>query len=178
MSQLTTMARPYARAAFETALNSGTLPAWSKGLALLAALVQHDKVSGLLRMPSVSAAAQAQTLVELAGDELDQSMRNFVQALSVNKRLRLLPDIGILFEELKADQERSVDVEVITAFDLDAEAQANLGAALSQRLQREVKLSTRVDNSLIGGLIVHAGDLVIDASVRGKLKKLTETMNA
>ena len=178
MSQLTTIARPYARAAFETALTSGTLQAWSKGLALLAALVQHEKVAAWLHMPSASAAEQAQTLIELAGDELDQGIQNFVQALSVNKRLPLLPDIRILFEALKADQERSVDVEVITAFDLDAEAQASLGAALSERLQREVKLSSRVDSSLIGGLIVHAGDLVIDASVRGKLKKLTETMNA
>src|SRR5690606_13188137 len=115
-------------------------------------------------------AQQAQTLIELCGDSLDKSLQNFVLILAANRRLKLLPDVRILFEQLKADQERSVDVEVTSAFELDAEAESKLSAVLKQRLQRDVKLSSKVDRSLIGGMVVRAGDLVIDASVRGKLK--------
>ena len=178
MSQLTTMARPYAKAAFAAARNGNKLQAWSDGLGLLAALVQHEKIAAYLGTPSTGKEQQAQTLIELSGDSLDQELQNFVRVLAANHRLALLPDIRILFEQLKAEQERSVDVEVTTAFELDAEAEAMLGAVLKQRLQREVKLSSKVDRDLIGGMVVRAGDLVIDASVRGKLKKLTETMNA
>lgn len=178
MSQLTTMARPYAKAAFAAAQDGNALKAWSEGLGLLAALVQHEKVAAFLGAPVNSTGQQAQTLIDLCGDALDKGLQNFVLVLAANRRLKLLPEIRDLFEQLKAEQERSVDVEVITAFELDAAAEAKLGQALKQRLQREIRLSSKVDRSLIGGLVVRAGDLVIDASVRGKLKKLTETMNA
>lgn len=178
MSQLTTFARPYARAAFETAVAAATLDTWSKGLALLVALTQQDKVSAFLAQPSQGWQQQAQGLLELAGSELDPKLQNFVRLLASNKRLALLPEITELFEALKAESERTVDVDVTSAFALDASSEQALVAALKERLQRAVKLSTHVDQSLIGGLIVRTGDLVIDGSVRGKLNKLSETMNA
>jgi F-type H+-transporting ATPase subunit delta len=178
MSQFTTLARPYAKAAFKAADETGALQAWSKGLALMAALTQNAKVAGFLSNPSRSAEQQAKTLVELCGSELDATLQNLVRLLATNKRLALMPEISRLFEALKADRERTVDVDVVTAFPLDAEAEAKLVSSLKGRLNREVKLSSRVDKSLIGGMVVRAGDLVIDGSVRGKLKKLTETMNA
>ncbi|HWK53718.1 MAG TPA: F0F1 ATP synthase subunit delta [Hyphomicrobiales bacterium] len=178
MSQLTTYARPYARAAFETAVAAASLDTWSKGLALLVALTQQDKVAAFLAQPTQGWQQQAQGLVDLAGSELDPKLQNFVQLLASNKRLELLPEIAVLFEALKAESERTVDVDVTSAFAMDASAEQALAAALKTRLQREVKLSTQVDPSLIGGLIVRAGDLVIDGSVRGKLNKLSETMNA
>lgn len=177
MSQLTTLARPYARAAFETAVQSGSLDAWSGMLGLLAALQQHEKVSRYLRTPSLGAEQQAQTLIDLGGDALDAQGSNFVHALAVNKRLQLLPEIVALFEEMKAERERTIDVDVTSAFSMSAEAGKTLAAALEQRLQRQVKLNTRIDPALIGGLVVRAGDLVIDGSVRGKLNKLIESMN-
>ena len=178
MSQFTTMARPYARAAFESALDSGALRAWSAGLSVLSAVMQHEKVAGFMAIPSNSAEKQARALLNICGDELDSKLQNLVRLLAGNKRLALLPEISELFEALKAESEKSIDVEVISAFDLDAAAETKLAEALKVRLQREVKLSSKVDTSLIGGMIVRAGDLVIDGSVRGKLKKLTETMNA
>ena len=178
MAQLTTLARPYARAAFETAVATNKLKTWSEMLGLLGALVQEDRVASFLRVPAHSAAKQADALIEMCGDALDDSVRNFVRVLATNKRLVLLGEIVKLFEELKADHERIVDVDVISAFSLDEVAQQKLAAALKQRLQRDVKLNTSVDKSLIGGLVVRAGDLVIDGSVRGKLNKLIETMNA
>ena len=178
MAQLTTLARPYARAAFETAVATNKLKAWSEMLGLLGALVQEDRVASFLRVPANSAAQQADALIEMSGDALDDSVRNFVRVLATNKRLVLLGEIVRLFEEMKADHERVVDVEVISAFSMDEGAQQKLASALKQRLQRDVKLNTSVDKSLIGGLVVRAGDLVIDGSVRGKLNKLIETMNA
>jgi F-type H+-transporting ATPase subunit delta len=178
MSQFTTLARPYAKAAFKAAEEGASLQAWSQGLGLLAALLQHEKVATFLANPANSGERQADTLLALCGDELDSQLQNLVRLLAANKRLALLPEISALFEALKAERERTVEVDVVSAFPLDAEAVAKLSATLKSRLDREVKLSSRVDQSLIGGVVVRAGDLVIDSSVRGKLKKLTETMNA
>lgn len=177
MSQLTTFARPYARAAFETAIADGNLKAWSASLGLLAALVQDTKVAGYLSDPSRNTGEQAQTLIDIAGSELDAKAQNLVLVLAANKRLALLPEIAELFDELKADYEKTIDVDVISAFGLDQNAENSLVAALKQRLQRDVKLNVSVDRALIGGMIVRAGDLVIDGSVRGRLNKLAESIN-
>jgi F-type H+-transporting ATPase subunit delta len=177
MSQLTTLARPYARAAFETAIADGSLKPWSAALGLLAALLQDSKVADYLSDPSRNTGTQAQTLIDLGGSELDQKAQNFVLVLAANKRLALLPEISVLFEELKADYEKTVDVEVISAFGMDSSAESSLVAALKKRLQRDVKLNVTVDRALIGGMIVRAGDLVIDGSVRGRLNKLAESIN-
>jgi len=177
MSQLTTLARPYARAAFESAISDGSLKAWSSALGLLAALLQDTKVGSYLSDPSRNTGAQAQALIDLCGSELDAKAQNFVLVLAANKRLQLLPEIATLFEGLKADYEKTVDVEVISAFGMDQGAESNLATALKKRLQRNVNLNVSIDRSLIGGMIVRAGDLVIDGSVRGKLNKLIESMN-
>lgn len=178
MSRYTTMARPYARAAFETAVASDALDGWSSTLGLLATLLQHEKVAKYLSTPSLGAVQQAQTLIDLCGDALDDQGRNFVRMLAANKRLKLLPEIVELYEALKAEREKTIDVEVTSAFAMSDDAQGKLAAALKKRLQREVKLNTHVDAALIGGVVVRAGDLVIDASVRGKLNKLVESINA
>jgi F-type H+-transporting ATPase subunit delta len=178
MAQFTTLARPYARAAFETAVATNRLKDWSEMLGLLGTLVQEERVASFLMVPANSAAQQADALIDLSGDSLDENVRNFVRVLATNKRLVLLREIVSLFEEMKADHERVIDVEVVSAFSMDESAQQKLTTALKQRLQRDVKLNTSVDKSLIGGLVVRAGDLVIDGSVRGKLNKLIETMNA
>lgn len=177
MAQLTTLARPYARAAFETAVASNRLGAWSQMLGLLGTLVQQERVSSFLMVPANSAAQQADALIDMSGDALDDNVRNFVRVLASNKRLVLLGEIVKLFEEMKADHERVVDVDVVSAFSMDEGAQQKLASALRQRLQRDVKLNTSVDKSLIGGLVIRAGDLVIDGSVRGKLNKLAEQIN-
>ena len=177
MAQITTLARPYAKAAFSTAEGAGQLGAWSKSLGLLGSLVSNKKVSGFLSTPSRSTGEQAQTLIDLCGAELAASVQNFVLVLAANKRLMLLPEIVQLFEQLKAEREKSVDVDVVSAFAMDQAATNHLATVLKRHLQREVKLTTSVDNNLIGGVVVRAGDLVIDSSVRGRLKKLAESMN-
>src|SRR5687767_305194 len=156
MAQLTTLARPYARAAFETAVATNRLKAWSEMLGLLGALVREERVASFLMVPANSAVQQANALIDLGGDALDDSVRNFVRVLATNKRLVLLGEIVKLFEEMKADHERVVDVDVVSAFSMDETAKQKLATALKQRLQRDVKLNTRVDKSLIGGLVVRA----------------------
>ena len=177
MAQLTTLARPYAKAAFGTAESSGQLGAWSKGLGLLAAVAQAPRVAAFLADPSRNTGTQAQTVIDLCGSELDGKVQNFVLVLAANKRLGLLPQIVELFEQLKAERERTVDVDVVSAFPMDTAAEQQLIAVLKQKLQREVKVTASVDSSLIGGVVVRAGDTVIDNSVRGRLKKLAEAMS-
>src|SRR5690606_30763513 len=116
MSQFTTLARPYAKAAFKAAEEGASLQVWSQGLGLLAALLQHEKVAGYMANPAHSGEQQAATLLALCGDELDSQLQNLVRLLAGNKRLGLLPEISALFEALKAERERTVEVDVVSAF--------------------------------------------------------------
>jgi F-type H+-transporting ATPase subunit delta len=117
-------------------------------------------------------------LLEVCGDALSAKVQNFVCVLAENKRVELLPEISTLFEQLKANQERSVDVDVVSAFALDSDLQQRLAQALRSKLQREVTINASVDTSLLGGVLVRAGDVVIDGSVRGRLAKLAQAMTS
>ena len=178
MAELVTLARPYAKAAFEVAMADSGLENWSNMLAVVAAVTENDAVASMLSSPALAAEQVAQSLIEVCDKELDDKGQNFIRLLSENKRLSLLPEISILFEILKADQEKSVDVELTTAFEISVDVSDQLAQALKTRLQREINLSTRVNQSLIGGAVIRAGDTVIDNSVRGKLSKLAELMNS
>src|SRR5690606_8374769 len=138
MSQLTTLSRPYARAAFEVANAAGALPQWSRMLRILSTVVSQAEVARYLAAPTVSTDQKAQQIVELCGDELDTQGRNFVKVVADNKRLPLLPEISRLFEEMKAAQERTLEVDVVSAYALTDSAEAKLADALRNRLQREV----------------------------------------
>src|SRR5690606_18678582 len=140
--QLTTLARPYAKAAFEVALSADDLAGWSQMLNTLGALLRHGKVADALASPSLSVDQQAQVVIDLCGEVLSAQGQNFVKLLAENKRLVLLPEISALFEALKANQERSIDVNVVTAFEMTDNVQDKLAQALKQRLQREVNIST------------------------------------
>lgn len=178
MAELITLARPYAKAAFETALSDSALDKWSSMIALSAAVSNEPGVSTILSSPSLSSVQIAEAFIGVCGDELDEKGQNFIRLLAENKRLVLLPEISTLFENLKANQEMSVDVEITTAFEISSDVSNRLAQALKDRLKREIILATNVDQSLIGGAIIRAGDNVIDSSVRGKLSKLAESMNS
>lgn len=178
MAELTTLARPYAKAAFEYANARGALAQWSSMFATLAGVAAEERVSQQLDAPSLTAEQQAKLLLDLCGDALDTAAANFVRTLAVNKRLPLLATIRELFEQLKAQQEKTVDVEIASAFELDAAMQEKLATALKSKLSRDVKLRASVDPSLVGGIVIRAGDTVIDSSVRGRLAKLAEAMNS
>ena len=177
MAELSTLARPYAKAAFEYADGEGWLASWETMLATAARLCLQDKVAVLLSSPSYTASQQAEAFIALCGDELTAQVANYVHLLAENKRLALLPHISEQFSAMKAQRESSVDVEITTAFDLNPLETEILAKSLGDKLQRSVNVQAEVDSSLLGGVVVRAGDLVIDGSVRGKLAKLSEAIS-
>lgn len=178
MAELTTIARPYAKAAFVFAKEHDALEQWEKMLGLAAAVAGDASMRAYLDQPELDDATKVSAFAEVCGDELDESVRNFVAQLTQNKRLPLLPIILQLFHELLAEQQQFTDVEMISAFELDDAATDKLVAALKKRLGTEVNVTTSVDQSLIGGVLVRAGDTVIDGSVRGRLNRLAEQLNS
>jgi len=178
MAELSTLARPYAKAAFSAALSAGTLDQWSKMLATAAAVTEQDAVVKLLGSPTLTSAAQAQAVIDVCGDVLNDKGQNFIHTLATNRRLPLLTEIYGQYEFLKAELEKTLDVNVISAGTVSDEQQAKLAAALKAKMGRDVSLQVTVDKSLIGGAIIRAGDTVLDSSVRGRLAKLAETLNS
>lgn len=178
MAELTTYARPYAKAAFQYALDAKDLAGWSKQLATVAAASRYGVMQKKITTPSLSAQQQAQLLIDACGDELQSPVRNFIVLLAQNKRLLLLPEIYELFDAFKTAQEQAVDVELTTALPLDDANQAALAEALNSKLARKVNIQTVVDQHLLAGVIIKAGDLVIDGSMRGRLEKLAKAFNS
>lgn len=176
MAELATLARPYANAVFDLAKSSNALDRWSRMLAFLAAASEAPKVRRMLDSPDLPAEAKAHRLAEICGEALDDRARNLVGLLARNKRLNVIPEIREQFEARKAEAERVLDVEVITAYELSEDQAEKLRGALASRFDREVHLSGRTDPGIIGGAVIRAGDTVIDASLRGRLDKLAESL--
>jgi F-type H+-transporting ATPase subunit delta len=175
MIEPTTLARPYARAAFDYAQETGLLAQWADNLHTLAQVSQDPTVSMVLRDPALTGDQRAQVLESVVGDHA-QGVSAFLHVMADNGRLALLPDVAQLFDELKAQYESTVTVDVTSAFEVSAEEQAQLAAAMTERLKRTVHLNTHTDPTLLGGAVIRAGDLVIDGSVRGRLEKLTSAL--
>lgn len=175
MAEIATIARPYARAAFEHARAAKALPRWSELLARSAATVADSRVGPLLDSPHVTPEALAEFVIGIAGDAGEDG-GNFLRLLAQNRRLEALPEITAQFEQLRADVERTVDVEIATAMALTPEQVKKLSAALEKRLARSVRVQPVVDANLVGGARVRAGDFVIDGTLRGKLERLAGAM--
>ncbi|SDW79510.1 F0F1 ATP synthase subunit delta [Marinobacter mobilis] len=178
MAELRTLARPYAKAAFQAAQDQQQLAEWSEALTVAGQITANEVIRQLLANPGMDEQKKADLILETAEVKVSDGVRNFFTILAENRRLALLPEIAALFNTYRADLERTVDIDVTTAFELSDEQQQKLAQALSTKLERQVSLAASMDKSLIGGVIVRTGDLVIDASVRGKLKKLAETLGS
>jgi F-type H+-transporting ATPase subunit delta len=178
MADKTTIARPYAKAAFAEARSDGLLAAWSTALHTAAAVVADPRVASLLGNPHVTPPQLAQMVLDIAGAALGEHGRNFVQTLAESHRLNCLPEIAALFDGYKDEAEGVADVTITSAAPLDATQQQKLAAALSRRLGREVRLQCVIEPDLIGGAVVRSGDLVIDGSVRGRLERIAHELVA
>jgi F-type H+-transporting ATPase subunit delta len=179
MAELTTVARPYAKAAFEFARDNGKLPAWSEQLALAAAVASDAAFARYLAQPTLTAEQQTDAFLKAAGDKLGGAVRNFVTEIVHNKRVEALPEIAELFEAFRAELEHTADVSVTSAYELSDAQRETLADKLSHKLGRKIAIDeVTVDRNLIGGVVIRSGDLVIDASVRGKLNKLAATLNS
>ena len=176
MAERATIARPYAKAAFEYARDANALADWSQGLKVAAEIVADPRVSSLTKSPQWSAADVVGLITDVAGASLNAGMQNFVRVLAENHRLLLLPEIAAHYEALRSAAENTIDVEVVSAVPLDAAQADKLQRALSTRLKRGVRMRTSVDASLLGGAVVRAGDLVIDGSLKGRLERLATNL--
>ncbi len=176
MAELATIARPYANAVFKLAKDGNALDQWSRMLRTLTGTSGHPTVQVLLESPDMPAPAKAFRLAEVCGEELDDRGKKFLQSLADNDRLGLIGEIYEQYEELRAEEEKSLDVEVISAFALTDAQSEQLRSSLNARFEKEIAIEARVDESLIGGAVIRAGDVVIDGSVRGRLNKLAETL--
>lgn len=176
MAESATVARPYARAAFEFAQGAKALARWGDLLETAAMVVRDARVTALLGNPKVTTLALADFVLDIAGEKADEHGRNFVRLLAQNQRLALLPEIAAQYALLRAAAENTVDVDVVSAIALSEAETEKFTHALTRRLNRIVRLHPSVDPSLLGGAVVRAGDFVLDGSLKGKLERLGQSM--
>jgi F-type H+-transporting ATPase subunit delta len=171
MSQPLTLARPYARAAFELASSSKSLGEWAGKLAFAAQAAADPQVRSLFGNPRVTPSELASLFLP-DGEAADSPFAGFMKVLADNQRLEALPEIAALFEQQKREAEKVLQVRVRTAAPIDASETAKLKDALKRRFGRDIELEQTVDPAVLGGAIVDAGEVVIDGSVRGRLHQL------
>jgi F-type H+-transporting ATPase subunit delta len=184
MAEKATIARPYARAAFDFAREAGntqqSFATWSRLLGIAGAVTADPAVGPLLGNPKVPATKLVELIAGVAsqqGLEVDAPGRNFLGILAQNRRLGYLPEIAAQFEQLRSEVENTVDVEVVTAFPAGEAQRQALMLALEERFNRAVRIRETIDESLIGGALIRAGDLVIDGTLKGRLERLATQMS-
>ncbi len=176
MSESSSIARPYAQAVFDLAKETGRFDDWSQHLALLTEVADHPDFASLVADPRITRDQVLSIVLEITGDKLDDQAQNFVKILSHYRRLSALPLITRQYESLRAEDEGIVEAELEAAYELDNEQKAQLIEALQTRLGRKVRLTSQVNEDLVGGAVVRAGDWVIDGSIRAQLDKLASSL--
>lgn len=177
MSEITTVARPYARAAFEIAQSKGKLDQWSSQLAFLAAAIRDPSLRALIDSPRYTKQQRADLILKVAEGQLDEQGANFVRLLAENGKLVALPEIAGLYEFHRAEAEGSVEAEVTSAYAMSEAEISALAAGLKKRLGRDVRIKNKVDESLLGGALIQVGDMVIDGSIRGRLERMSTALS-
>jgi F-type H+-transporting ATPase subunit delta len=172
MTDFTTAARPYANAVYDIANQAGALDSWGDALANLSTLVIDVQMSELLNNPGMDKQQKGDMLIQVLGDKLDEQQKNLVKLMAENGRLSIMPDVRDQFEVARAKAENKVEAEVVSAFELTAQQTDELVNTLKNKLGCDVTLTTTVDESLIGGVVIKAGDTIIDASMKSQLDSL------
>jgi F-type H+-transporting ATPase subunit delta len=172
MSELSTLARPYAEAVFRLAQGEKDLAGWSARLQSLALIAADAQVARLVADPAMAAERVAGLLIEVAGADLGERGANFVKVLAENDRLSLLPEISCQFETLKANAEGTLEAIISSAQELSQAQIDDLVAGLKAKFKRAVNVQVTVDPDLIGGAVIAIGDQVIDGSVKGRLQRM------
>jgi F-type H+-transporting ATPase subunit delta len=182
MSDFDTVARPYAKALFELASDSDSLQAWEDLLQLASAVASDADMQAMFELPSMLSKDQTELFLSVMSgvkDAPDQTseFKNLTALLAENGRLAGIPAIASAFETLKQEAEGKIEVRVRSAQELTAEQQQAMAQSLTKKLGKKVSMTAEVDESLIAGAVIHAGDLVIDGSARGRLDKLTTVLS-
>lgn len=178
MAEISTIARPYAVAAFKLAKEKKALDKWSDMLCLASAVSQDEAMSAYIADPKVSSDAIEAAFLKICGRKLTKEGQNLIKALVEFKRLSILPAISEAYEALKADDEGAIDAQIIAAVKPTAAATKDLVKKLEGRFGKKVTASVEVDPEIIGGIKIVVGDTVIDASVKGQLQNLAYTLTA
>lgn len=175
MSELTTIARPYAKAAFDFALEQGQLDKWQSMLHFAAKVAENEDVKAFIQS-ALSATKIAEMFLAVCADQLDQYGQNFIRVMAENKRLTALPAVFSLFVELYAQHQSVKDVFVTSAIELTKAQQVKIAKAMQAKLNSDVRIVPQVDKSLIAGVIIRYDDTVIDGSSRGQLSRLSQEL--
>lgn len=178
MEDLSTIARPYAQAVLGQAQAEDKMSEWSDMLAFLGTAVRDPALSGIIANPSVNGERLTELLLQLGEGRLSDTGANLVRVLVENRRLQALPAIAEQFEVARAEFEGRRQVQVVSAYKLTVAQTKALAKAVSARLGRTVEVEASIDKSLIGGVVIRAGDTVIDASMRGRLAQLGAALGA
>ena len=175
-AEATTIARPYAEAVFKRAVETEQLDLWSDMLEFLAAVIRDPAMSGLVANPRVTRDAKQELLLDISSGRLSDEGQNLVKLLIENGRIGVLHEIADIYGRLKSEHEGAIDVEVISAYAVN-DAQANaLAKALQEKLGREVRITSTENPDVIGGVLIRAGDMVIDGTIQGQLTKLANEL--
>ncbi|MGA7593754.1 MAG: F0F1 ATP synthase subunit delta [Gallionella sp.] len=176
MSEAITTARPYAQAAFDEAQQLSDLKGWSEMLVTLADSIGHPEVRSVATNPRIDKSKLGNLMEALTGGQPTAQQRNFVRILVENQRLLLLPEIAAIYEALRAEAEKSLNVVVDSAFELSVAQQEKITSSLKAKMGCEIKLSCKVNKELLGGAIIRAGDKVIDGSARTRLAEMANAL--
>lgn len=176
MSELSTVARPYAKAAFDFALEQGQLDKWQQMLEFSALVANEEQVADFINS-SLASGQISDTFIKICGEQLDQYGQNFIRVMADNKRLAVLPAVFSAFLELRAEYESIKDIEVISADNLTDAQEAKIANAMEKRLGTKVRITSSIDKSLIAGVIIRYDDVVIDGSSRGQLNRLSQELS-
>ncbi|BDM66192.1 ATP synthase subunit delta [Shewanella sp. NFH-SH190041] len=177
MAELTTIARPYAKAAFDFAVEHQAVEKWAEMLGFAALVSENDTMQPLLT-GAMASSELAQLFISICGEQVDTHGQNLIKVMAENGRLEVLPAVAKLYVEFRHEWAKEVEAEVVSAIELSDEQKQQMSASLEKRLARKVKLNCSIDAGLIAGVIIKAGDLVIDGSVRGKLTRLSDALQS
>ena len=176
MAELTTIARPYAEAAFRLARAANALPAWSEMLRFASAVVADPGMASALDNPKLTAVDKEALVLSVCGEKLDPLGHNFIRVLVEADRVGVLPQIQALFEALKNDAEGVAKARIDSAFPLADDEVELLKAALEKHFGKKIEATINVDPALIGGARITVGDTVIDASVEAQLHAMANQL--
>ncbi len=176
MTELATLARPYAEAAFKRAKEVGAAGIWSDSLSFLALVVQDKELQAVIDNPRVTKEQLTQLMLDICQGHIHDEAEDFLKILIENDRLKLVPQIAEIYEQYRADDEGYVNVELYSAYAITKEEQKKIVKSLEKLLHKKVNASVNVQKDLIGGVVAKAGDKVVDFSISGQLHQLAKRL--
>ena len=176
MAEASTLARPYAQAVFNQASRDDSFDSWSETLNLLKEVTTNQSIQEIISNPEIQRKDVIALIEDIGKDKLDEKGINFLKVTAENGRLELIPEIAGSYELLQAERSDSIEAIVTSAFAVNAAQKKIIAAALKKKFDCEVTIKTKIDKTLIGGIIIRAGDVVIDGSVKTQLEKITHSL--